>query len=141
MSVPRSAKSAGSPGQVERRLSRWLPVPFLALGIVLLASPLAAQEVRELVLAPARVTLEAGNRELLVASSYDSLGNLVLADSISYRSTDTTVVRVSPAGELTALQVGVAQIEARAGSAMARVEVTVSAPPPPPLPRGTRGRP
>ncbi len=131
MSVPRSASSAGSPGPSEHRLPRRLLTPILVLAGMLLPGPLAAQQVRELVIAPARVTIEAGRRELLVASSYDSLGNLVLADSISYISTDTTVVRVSPVGEVTALQAGVAHVEARAGSAMARVEVTVSAPPSP----------
>ncbi len=134
MSVPRSASSAGSPGRSEHCLHRRLLTPILVLAGMLLPGPLDAQQVRELVIAPARVTIEAGRRELLVASSYDSLGNLVLTDSISYSSTDTTVVRVSPTGVVEALQAGVAQVEARAGSATARVEVTVSAPPPPEAP-------
>ena len=112
-------------------------VPFSAAtaalaAVALLAAPLtrplAAQDVRELVVAPSRVTLEAGKSQLLVATSYDSLGNLLLADSVSYRSSDTTIVLVSPTGEVAALRAGTAHVEARAGSAAARVEVTVSAP-------------
>lgn len=106
----------------------------VALLAAPLATPLAAQEVRELVVAPSRVTLEAGKTQLLVATSYDSLGNLLPADSVSYRSSDTTIVRVSSAGELAALRAGVAHVEARVGSAAARVDVTVSAPPPPATP-------
>ena len=126
MFVPCSAELAGSPGRVEHRQQRWLPVPAVVLATAmaaaaLLAGPLAAQDVRELVVAPARVTLEAGATQLLVASSYDSLGNLVLSDSVSYRSSDTTVVRVSPAGEVEGRQAGIAHVEARAGSAAARV--------------------
>lgn len=100
----------------------------------LLAAPLAAQDVRELVVAPSRVTLEAGKTQLLVATSYDSLGNLLLADSVSYLSSDTTVVRVSPAGQVAGLRAGIAHVEARVGSAAARVEVTVSAAPLPEAP-------
>ena len=112
-------------------------VPFSAAtaalaAVALLAAPLtrplAAQDVRDLVVAPSRVTLEAGKSQLLVATSYDSLGNLLLADSVSYRSSDTTIVLVSPTGEVAALRAGTAHVEARAGSAAARVEVTVSAP-------------
>ena len=100
----------------------------VALLAAPLTRPLAAQDVRELVVAPSRVTLEAGKSQLLVATSYDSLGNLLLADSVSYLSSDTTIVRVSPTGEVAALRAGTAHVEARAGSAAARVEVTVSAP-------------
>lgn len=106
----------------------------VALLAAPLARPLAAQDVRELVVAPSRVTLEAGKSQLLVATSYDSLGNLLRADSVSYRSSDTTIIRVSPTGEVAALRAGTAHVEARAGSAAARVEVTVSAPPAPATP-------
>lgn len=108
--------------------------PAIALVLALLApAPGAAQAVAELVVTPSELVIEAGRPQTVVATAYDSSGN-ILSISIAFSSSNPAVAEVSPAGRVNGLAAGSALLTARAGAASAAVPVTVRTPAPPPPP-------
>lgn len=97
--------------------------------LIALALPsMAAAQVAEVQVTPARLTLEVGKRTALYAAGYDRQGNLVPGTDFVFASSDTGVARVSTTGSVIGVGPGSAVIEARAGARRATASVTVSGP-------------
>ena len=97
--------------------------------LLALALPsIAAAQVAEVQVTPARLTLEVGKRTALYAAGYDRQGNLVPGTDFVFASSDTAVALVSTTGSVIGVGPGSAVIEARAGSRRATASVTVSGP-------------
>ena len=112
-----------------------------AFLLPLLGAPIAAagaQAVAELELQPAALTLGVGDRKQVVATAYDRQGAIIVSAAIALHASDTTIVRVSRDGVVTALRPGTARVEARAAGRTSVATVTVAgAPRPAPRPAST----
>ena len=126
------------PGRTARRGPARPACRFAALLIPLLGAPVAAagaQAVAELELQPAALTLAVGERKQVVATAYDRQGTIIVSAPIALRASDTTIIRVSRDGLVTALRPGSARVEARAAGRTSVATVTVAgAPRPAPAP-------
>lgn len=78
------------------------------------------------------IGMEVGQSTMLVATQLDALGRPVAGAAVSWSSTDSNVVTVDGAGQVTAVGAGTAEIVAAAGELFdtLRTEVTVPAAPP-----------
>src|SRR5713101_103670 len=103
---------------------------FLAATV----SPVAAQTVAEVQVAPPSVSIKVGEHYGLLATAYDRVGNVLPAARIQWVSNNTAVARVDGSGTVTGVAAGVAIVEARAGQkrGQAAVQVAVAAQAQPP---------
>ncbi len=104
-----------------------------ALLLLLAAGPvgsgrLAAQTVAEVQLTPETMTLVVGQKQTVFAAAFDRQGNLISNARFTFRSSDTTIVRVEPDGVVVGLAPGLARIEARAQTRRGSLAVLVTGP-------------
>ena len=106
-------------------ITRWL---LLAAA----ATPVAAQAVSEVQVAPPSISIKVGEHYGLIATAYDRVGNVLPAARIQWVSNNTAVARVDGSGTVTGVTAGVAIVEARAGQkrGQAAVQVAAAAAPP-----------
>ena len=104
------------------------------LFLAALASPVAAQAVSEVQVAPPSISIKVGEHYGLIATAYDRVGNVLPAARIQWVSNNTAVARVDGTGTVTGVAMGVAIVEARVGQkrGQAAVQVAAAAAPPPP---------
>ena len=97
------------------------------------ASPVAAQAVTEVQVAPPSISIRVGEKYGLIATAYDRVGNVLPAARIQWVSNNTAVARVDGTGTVTGVTAGVAIVEARAGQkrGQAAVQVAAAGAPPP----------
>jgi TolB protein len=102
-------------------------------------SPLAAQAVTEVQVAPPSISIKVGEHYGLIATAYDRVGNVLPAARIQWVSNNTAVARVDGSGTVTGVAAGVAIVEARAGQkrGQAAVQVAAAAAQPPTNPTTT----
>ena len=91
------------------------------------ASPLAAQAVSEVQVAPPTISIKVGEHYGLIATAYDRVGNVLPAARIQWVSNNTAVARVDGSGTVTGVAAGVAIVEARAGQKRGQAAVQVAA--------------
>ncbi|HTH66175.1 MAG TPA: Ig-like domain-containing protein [Gemmatimonadales bacterium] len=96
---------------------------FLAATV----SPVAAQTVAEVQVAPPSVSIKVGEHYGLLATAYDRVGNVLPAARIQWVSNNTAVARVDGSGTVTGVAAGVAIVEARAGQKRGQAAVQVAA--------------
>ena len=96
---------------------------FLAATV----SPVAAQTVAEVQVAPPSVSIKVGEHYGLLATAYDRVGNVLPAARIQWVSNNTAVARVDGTGTVTGVAAGVAIVEARAGQKRGQAAVQVAA--------------
>ena len=104
------------------RLIRWValtPVLLLAAPVIALAQKPAA--VAEVQVAPAAITIQAGNVQKLIAVAYDAAGNVITTAHYRWFSNNLNVARVDSTGTVTAVG---------DGSTVIRAEALGSGPPP-----------
>src|SRR5437764_235046 len=115
------------------------------IATVALLAPrfLAAQNVAEVQVAPPSVTIRVGERTGLLATAFDSIGNVIPTIRLIWSSNNMNIAKVDNNGTVTGVSNGVAIIEARAGArrGQAAIQVVggagpVTPPPPPPAPGG-----
>jgi len=104
------------------------------LLVAAVASPVAAQAVSEVQVAPPSISIKVGEHYGLIATAYDRVGNVLPAARIQWVSNNTAVARVDGAGTVTGVSVGVAIVEARAGQKRGQAAVQVAAAAAPPSP-------
>ncbi|HXJ31233.1 MAG TPA: Ig-like domain-containing protein, partial [Gemmatimonadales bacterium] len=97
------------------------------LALAAAASPLAAQTVTEVQVAPPSISIKAGEHYGLIATAYDRVGNVLPAARIQWVSNNTAVARVDGSGTVTGVGAGVAIVEARAGQKRGQAAVQVAA--------------
>jgi uncharacterized protein YjdB len=90
-------------------------------------SPVAAQTVAEVQVAPPSVSIKVGEHYGLLATAYDRVGNVLPAARIQWVSNNTAVARVDGSGTVTGVAAGVAIVEARAGQKRGQAAVQVAA--------------
>lgn len=113
----------------------WLPL----LGV--LTAPLAAQ-VTEIQIAPVNLQLRVGEQRTFLATAYDARGNPLATSTLTWTSLNPSVVQIAfdPSTPnvvtVTAVGVGVAQIEARSGTVRSQsvIQVVPAVNTPPALP-------
>ena len=96
---------------------------FLAATV----SPVAAQTVAEVQVAPPSVSIKVGEHYGLLATAYDRVGNVLPAARVQWVSNNTAVARVDGSGTVTGVAAGVAIVEARAGQKRGQAAVQVAA--------------
>jgi uncharacterized protein YjdB len=89
-------------------------------------APAAGQTVTEVQLTPETMTLGVGQRQPIFAAGYDRQGNLVPSAKFAFRSSDTTIARVSAEGVVQGVAAGLAKIEARLRGRRASLAVLVT---------------
>jgi len=108
---------------------------FFATLALAVPSALAAQNVAEVQVAPPSVTIKVGERNGLLATAFDRIGNVIPTVRIIWSSNNLNVAKVDNNGTVTGVANGVAIIEARVGArrGQAAIQVTggASAAPPP----------
>jgi uncharacterized protein YjdB len=92
------------------------------------SSDRAPRPVANITVSPASVAVTIGGTQQLVATAKDSIGNLIIGRPIAWSSSDTSVVRVSADGLVTAVAVGTASISASAEGKTGVAQVAVSSP-------------
>lgn len=104
------------------------------LVVAAAVSPVAAQTVAEVQVAPASVSIKVGEHYGLLATAYDRVGNVLPAARIQWVSNNTAIARVDGSGTVTGVSAGVTIVEARAGQkrGQAAVQVAAAGAPPPP---------
>ena len=123
--------TSSCPGAVRsprRRGSWWARLSsILGLAIALGGpTPAAGQTVTEVQLTPETMTLGVGQRQPIFAAGYDRQGNLVPSAKFGFRSSDTTIARVSAEGVVQGVAAGLAKIEARLQGRRASLAVLVT---------------
>ncbi|HEX4562692.1 MAG TPA: Ig-like domain-containing protein, partial [Gemmatimonadales bacterium] len=99
--------------------------------------PLAGQNVAEVQVAPAAVSLKVGERTGLLATAFDRIGNVIPTAKITWTSRSPQVARVDANGTVTGTGTGVAIVEAASGHRTGLATITVApgaAPAPAPAP-------
>ena len=94
-----------------------------ALGI---PGAAAAQSALEVQVTPETMTLAVGERQPIFAAAYDKHGNLIASARFAFRSSDTTIARVSREGAVQGVAPGLAKIEARLQGRRASVAVLIT---------------
>ncbi len=115
------------------RLRVW-PAAALACAAALgVPGAAVAQSALEVQVTPETMTLAVGERQPIFAAAYDKRGNLIASARFAFRSSDTTIARVSREGAVQGVAPGLAKIEARLEGRRASVAVLITgaaAPPP-----------
>jgi uncharacterized protein YjdB len=99
-----------------------------ALGI---PGAAVAQSALEVQVTPETMTLAVGERQPIFAAAYDKHGNLIASARFAFRSSDTTIARVSHEGAVQGVAPGLAKIEARLQGRRASVAVLITGAPQP----------
>lgn len=99
---------------------------FVLAALAWLAQPLAAQSVSEVQVTPETMTLTIGQRQPIFAAAYDRQGNLIASAKFAFRSSDTSIARVSREGTVEGVAAGLAKIEARIKGRRASVAVLIT---------------
>jgi uncharacterized protein YjdB len=102
---------------------------FVLAALVWLAAPLSAQSASEVQVTPETMTLTVGQRQPIFAAAYDRKGNLIASARFAFRSSDTSIARVSPGGTVEGVAAGLAKIEARIQGRRASVAVLITGAP------------
>ena len=113
-----------------RRLCIAATLTSLAAG-----RPLTGQNVAEVQVAPAAVSIKVGERTGLLATAFDRIGNVIPTAKITWTSRSPQVARVDANGTVTGTGTGVAIVEAASGHRTGVATITVApgaAPPPAP---------
>ena len=84
------------------------------------------QNVAEVQVAPAAVSIHVGDRTGLLATAFDRIGNVIPTAKITWTSRSPQVAKVDANGTVTGLATGVAIIEAAAGHRTGLSTITVS---------------
>jgi uncharacterized protein YjdB len=92
------------------------------------ARPAAAQTVAEVQVTPETMTLPVGQKQTVFAAAFDRQGNLISNARFTFRSSDTTIVRVGADGVVVGLAPGLARVEARAQTRRSSLAVLVTGP-------------
>lgn len=92
------------------------------------ANGIASTAISNIVIKYASTTICRGYTAQLVAVATDASGNEISGVLYMWSSSDTSVVTVSPSGELTAVGVGTATITVISGTASTQLPITISAP-------------
>ena len=102
----------------------------VALGLLTSASSVAAQSVARLIVAPIALRLEPRVSRDVVAEAFDESGAVIpgARAGLTFASTDTSVVQISPTGTAIAIRIGRAEIVVKAGAQTRRVVVMVTPP-------------
>jgi large repetitive protein len=88
------------------------PMLLLAIaGVVQAQKPAAVAEVQ---VAPAAITIQAGNTQKLIAVAYDDAGNVITTAHYRWSSNNLNVAQVDSTGTVTAVADGSAVIRAEA---------------------------
>ena len=87
---------------------------------------LAAQAAHEVQVTPETMTLAVGERQPIFAAAYDRQGNLIASAKFAFRSSDTSIARVSGDGAVQGMAPGLAKIEARLQGRRASVAVLIT---------------
>lgn len=103
------------------------------------AQPLSGQNVAEVQVAPAAVSIKVGERTGLLATAFDRIGNVIPTARIAWTSRSPQVARVDANGTVTGVGAGVAIVEASSGRRVGLATITVAPGPapaatPPPSP-------
>jgi len=112
-----------------RRLSTVIAFISLAAG-----RASRGQNVAEVQVAPATVSIHVGDRTGLLATAFDRIGNVIPTAKITWTSRSPQVAKVDANGTVTGLATGVAIIEAAAGHRTGLSTITVSPAPAAPAP-------
>ena len=96
------------------------------LAALAVATPLAAQTANELQVTPETMTLGVGQKQPIFASAYDRQGNIISSAKFTFRSTDTTIARVSKDGTVLGVAPGLVKVEARLQAKRASLAVLVT---------------
>ena len=94
--------------------------------LLVAGTPLAAQTVTEVQVAPPSITIKVGERYGLLATAYDRLGNVVPAARMTWVSSNPQVALVDNSGTVVGVSPGAATVEARSGRRSGRATVQVS---------------
>jgi len=105
-----------------RRLSALIAFIFWAGG-----SALLGQNVAEVQVAPAAVSIHVGERTGLLATAFDRIGNVIPTAKITWTSRSPQVAKVDANGTVTGVGTGVAIIEGAAGHRTGLATITVAA--------------
>src|SRR6266540_601966 len=100
------------------------------LGALALPGTARAQNVAEVQVAPPSVTIKVGERNGLLATAFDRVGNVIPTARVIWSSNNVAVARVDNNGTVTGVAGGVAIIEARVGARKGQAAVQVVGPPP-----------
>ena len=96
-----------------------------------IAISIAAVPVADVVVAPASLSLAAGQTAQLVATVRDGAGNVLTGRAVAWSSSDAAVASVSAAGLVTARAAGAATVTAASEGKTGAAAVAVAAAPPP----------
>lgn len=91
-----------------------------------------AQAVAEVQVAPPSVTIKVGEKNGLLATAFDRVGNVIPTARVIWSSNNVAVAKVDNNGTVTGMGGGVAIIEARVGARKGTAAVQVVGGPPPP---------
>jgi uncharacterized protein YjdB len=100
--------------------------PLACAFALALPAPMVAQAAREVQVTPETMTLAVGQRQPIFAAAYDRQGNLIASARFAFRSSDTTIARVSRDGAVEGIAPGLAKIEARLQGRRASVAVLIT---------------
>lgn len=100
--------------------------PLACAFALVLPAPMVAQAAREVQVTPETMTLAVGQRQPIFAAAYDRQGNLIASARFAFRSSDTTIARVSRDGAVEGIAPGLAKIEARLQGRRASVAVLIT---------------
>jgi len=102
------------------------PSRLCATALLVAATPVAAQNVSELQVAPPSITIKVGERYGLLATAYDRAGNVMPTARPVWSSNNTAVARVDNNGTVIGVTAGVAIVEARIGQKRGQASVQVT---------------
>ena len=109
------------------RLACGVATPF-ALAALGPTVPAAAQTASEVQVTPETMTLGVGQHQPIFAAAYDRQGNLLASAKFTFRSSDTTIARVSREGTVQGVAPGLAKVEARVQGRRASLAVLARTP-------------
>jgi uncharacterized protein YjdB len=106
--------------------SRSYLLTSFALATFLPGASAAAQSVAEVQVTPETMTLGAGQKQAIFATTFDQHGNLIPSAKITFWSSDTAIARVDRDGTVLGVAPGLAKIEARSQGKRASLAVLIT---------------
>ena len=97
-----------------------------ALAAFLPGASASAQAVAEVQVTPETMTLGAGQKQEIFATTFDQRGNLIPSAKITFWSSDTLIARVEKDGTVLGVAPGLAKIEARSQGKRASIAVLIT---------------
>lgn len=89
------------------------------------ATPVRAQVVAEVQVAPQTLTLGVGQKQTIFAAAFDRTGNLISTARFTFWTSDSSIARVQSDGTVIGVKPGLAKVEARTQGRRASVAVLV----------------